>query len=215
MKPTLDNASKALADPDALTSKTARAYSDLVHKERIRLEGLLNEISDPNQSGNDRWHTTLATGNDADIRALSDEYEKLERDRERRETQYRQFRELERECRQREATAEIPGLLSDLDSKADAVTAARQALEFAYSEFQKTYEQTHKAYTDGQVDKPRPSEALVSKVIQTAEGASFEPRGALYHSATTRPHRVAEALRYSRPQGLDIPQPWRELAKAD
>jgi SMC interacting uncharacterized protein involved in chromosome segregation len=219
MKIAIENAAAVLADKDALKLKTASAYANLLYRRRVELQAVKDGIKHPNRENGteDRWALTLATGTTADLEALEAEYDEVKRDLERVSAQYTAFRNMEAVCRKRESAAALPDRLVALQAKADAVTKARAALVRAVSDLESAYQTTATAYnaagTDG--DATRPNEKLVAQVIDAAKAAAFTPEGPLANLATKRPHRVAEQLRYSEPQGMtEFARPWREMARA-
>lgn len=204
----LSNAAAVLADPDNVSYEQARGFRDALYSRRVELEDKVHTIHDPNESGNDRWNRTLATGTGAELEALKAQYDALKRDLDRVAAQYAQFSNLATVARQRDAAAAIPGQLDALDTAADAVTAAREALARACSEFDAAYRVAVESYTtavrgqggDDHVEKP--SESLIDKVQQTAKTAAFEPTGQLYQQANGRARMIAERLRFVEPLGL-------------
>ncbi|MES1936630.1 hypothetical protein [Salinisphaera hydrothermalis] len=203
----LSNAAAVLADPDNVSYEQARAFRDVLYTRRTELEGKVHAIHDPNESGDDRWNRTLATGTDADAEELKAEHDALKRELDRVAAQYGQFCNLELAARQREAAASIPDRLESLDAAADAVVTARKALAKACGELDAAYRAATESYTNaargqGDANLQKPRESLVEKVQQTAKAAAFEPTGQLYHQANNRPHLIGEQLRFADPVGL-------------
>ena len=216
MKITLENAAAVLAVPDALTLATAREYSGLLYQRRVELQTTKDAIKHPNREDGveDRWALTLATGTDKELEALEQEHDAIERDLDRTAAQYNQFQSMEGVCQRREAVAALPGQLSHLKAKASGVNKARAALEKAMGELDGAYQSTATTYNESDGgDVPPASRALVEQVIESAAGAAYTPTGPLYHAATNRENRIAEALHHAERQGLVEPaQDWRELS---
>ena len=195
---TLDNAAIALADSDSLNEEQARAFRAMLYERRVGLDKQLEAIVDPNKSGNDQWQRTLATGTDADLKTLEAEYEGLKRERDRLQAQYNRFANLATVCRQREAASTIPARLVELEASADAVIAARDALDVACGHLETVFQGTSTAYRDatrgGVAHVDAPADELVDKVCIVAKSAGYTPSGPLYGFGETRPHVIRARL---------------------
>lgn len=200
MKITLENAADALKQTEPLSSDAIKQYADLTHRRRLAIQERLAAIYSPDDNSADEWTTTNATGTDAEVKALREEYEAAETELDRVIARNDQFKRLAPVARQREAEQSLPAKLDALEKAQASATKAHQALTDAAAELDSAYEAAKTAFSEAARWKPSAplpsaSRELVGGLDGAAKALTFEPTGRLYSAQDS----VARSLHYKAP----------------